>query len=320
MKFNNRPVTFFTENFMIWFKNAIIYQIDNNDNNALLNRDRLEAAVKSVPFTACGSLDTEKMGWVSPYNDKNQNDFIIDVQGQLLLRIKKETKVLPSPVIKQALLEKIDKQEQALSRRLTKNEKATLKDEVMIDLTPRAFSKYTHCWVWIDTVNKRIIFDASSFKQAEDILAILRKEMGALALTPLSIEKPLEQIMTIWVREKLKFAPFILGDQAELKDPLECNGVINCKNQEITSAEMSVHFDSGKWVTKLKIIDERGVSYVLHSNFTFKQIRFDPNILDENEYIPVEYKTARVEADFFLMSKTLSNSINDIKNVFEQII
>lgn len=73
---------------MVWFKNAIIYQINNN---ALFNRDKLEEAVKSVPFTPCGSLDTEKIGWVSPYNDNNQNDFIIDVQGQLLLRIKKIT-------------------------------------------------------------------------------------------------------------------------------------------------------------------------------------------------------------------------------------
>ena len=304
---------------MVWFKNAIIYQIDNNDNNALLNRDRLEAAVKSVPFTACGSLDTEKMGWVSPYNDKNQNDFIIDVQGQLLLRIKKETKVLPSPVIKQALLEKIDKQEQALSRRLTKNEKAKLKNEVMIDLTSRAFSKYTYCWVWIDTVNKRIIFDASSFKQAEDILSVLRRELGALALTPFYIERPLDQILTTWVREKLKFAHFILGDQAELKDPLEGNGIISCRNQEITSDEMMIHFDSGKRITKVKIIDERGVNFSICNNDTFKQIKFEPDILDENEDIGADEYDKKLAADFFIMANILSKTIEDIKNILVSI-
>ena len=305
---------------MVWFKNAIIYQIDN-DNNTLLNRHKLEEAVKSVPFTPCSSLDTEKIGWVSPYNDKNQNDFIIDVQGQLLLRIKKETKLLPATVIKQALLEKIDKQEQALGRKPTKNEKAKLKDEVKIDLIARAFSKCTHYWVWIDTINKRIILDASSFKQAEDILAILRKEMGALALslTPLSIEKPLEQIMTIWAREKLKFAHFILGDQAELKDPLEGNGIISCKNQEITSDEMMIHFDSGKWITKVKIIDERGVNFSLCNNYTFKQIKFEPSILDENEDIGADEFDKKLEADFFIMANVLSKTIEDIKNILVSI-
>lgn len=301
---------------MLWFKNAIIYQLNND---TLLDKNAIEKAIKSVPFTPCGNIDTMKMGWVSPYSDNYHDDFIVDMQGHLLLRIKKETKLLPAPVIKQALLEKIDKQEQALSRKLTKNEKATLKDEVMIDLMPRAFSKYNHYWLWIDTINKRIILDTSSFKQAEDILAILRKELGALALTPLSIEKPLEQIMTTWVKEKLNFAPFILGDQAELKDPLEGNGIISCKNQDITSDEMMIHFDSGKWITKVKIIDERGVNFIVNNDLTLKRIKFDSSVLDENEDIGADEFDKKLEADFFIMANLLSTTINDFYIVINKI-
>ncbi len=294
---------------MLWFKNAIIYQL-NNDN--LLDKQTIEQALKSASFSPCGNLDTTKMGWVSPYNDNNLDDFIIDMQGHLLLRIKKETKILPAPVIKQALIDKIDKQEKALSRKLSKNEKATLKDEVMFDLMPRAFSKYNHYWLWIDTENRRIIIDCSSFKLAEDILAILRKELGSLALTPLSIDKPLEKIMTNWVKEKLNFPPFILGDEAELKDPLEGNGIINCKKQDITSDEMLVHLDSGKWVTKLKIIDERGTNFIINPDFTLKKVKFDSIIMDENEDIGSDEFDKRLEADFYIMANTLSNSINDL--------
>ncbi len=302
---------------MLWFKNAIIYQL-NNDN--LLNKQTIENALKSTSFSPCGNLDTSKMGWVSPYNDNNLDDFIIDMQGHLLLRIKKETKILPAPVIKQALNEKIDKQEKALSRKLSKNEKATLKDEVMIDLMPRAFSKYNYYWLWIDTQNKRIIIDCSSFKLAEDILAILRKELGALALTPLSIEKPLEKIMTTWVKEKLSFPPFILGDEAELKDPLEGNGIISCKNQDITSDEMLVHLDSGKWISKLKIVDERGINFIINPDLTLKKIKFDSVILDENEDIGSDEFDKRLEADFYIMANTLSNSINDLYITINKIV
>lgn len=302
---------------MLWFKNAIIYQLNSD---SLLDKAVIEEALKSAPFTPCGNLDTSKTGWVSPYNDNNNEDYIVDMQGHLLLRIKKESKILPAPVIKQALLEKIDKQEQALSRKLTKNEKATLKDEVMIDLMPRAFSKYNHYWLWIDTHNKRIVIDCSSFKQAEDILAILRKQLGALALTPLSIDNPLEQVMTTWVKEKLNFAPFLLGDQAELKDPLEGNGIISCKNQDITSDEMLVHFESGKWISKIKIIDERGVNFIVNSDLTLKRIKFDSAILDENEDIGSDEMDKRLEADFFIMANTLANTINDFYITINQII
>lgn len=302
---------------MLWFKNAIIYQLNND---SLLNKEIIEKAVKSHPFIPCGNLDNNKMGWVSPYHDNNQDDFIVDMQGHLLLRIKKETKILPSPVIKQALLEKIDKQEQVLNRKLTKNEKATLKDEVMIDLMPRAFSKYNYYWLWIDTNNKRIIVDCNSFKQAEDILAILRKELGSLALTPWSIDKPLEQIITTWVKEKLNFPPFILGNQAELKDPLEDNGIVVFKNQEITGEEILVHFTSGKWVTKVQIIDERGVSFIVNTDLTFKRIKFDAVILDENEDISSDESDKRLEADFFIMASTLANTINDFYIIINQIV
>lgn len=302
---------------MLWFKNAIIYQL-NNDN--LLNKQTIENALKSALFSPCGNLDTSKMGWVSPYDDNNLDDFIVDMQGHLLLKIKKETKILPAPVIKQALNEKVDKQEKALSRKLSKNEKATLKDEVIIDLMPRAFSKYNHYWLWVDIENKRIIIDCSSFKLAEDILAILRKELGALALTPLSIEKPFEKIMTTWVREKLSFPPFILGDEAELKDPLEGNGIISCKNQDITSDEMLIHLDSGKWVTKLKIIDERGINFIINPDLTLKRIKFDSIILDENEDIGSDEFDKRLEADFYIMANTLSSSINDLYIIINKIV
>ena len=302
---------------MIWFKNAIIYQLNND---TLLYKNAIEKAVTSALFTPCGGLDTEKMGWVSPYNDPNIGDVIVDMQGHLLLRIKKETKIVPSPVIKQALLEKINKLEQALSRRLTKNEKATQKDVVMIDLISRAFSKYTHYWVWIDTINKRIIFDTSSFKQAEDILAILRKEMGALALTPLSTEKPLEQILTIWAEGELGVPYFKLGDQAELKDPLEGNGIISCKNQDITSSEMMVHFDSGKCLTKVKIIDERGVNFIVNSDFSIKQIKFDSSVLAENADFGVDEFDKRLEADFLIMANVLSKTINDLRITLDAIL
>lgn len=299
----------------MFFKNAIVYECSNPEVLNNINNELLQ----EITFKPCGSIDTVKGGFVSPID--NPDELMLNVQGHILLRYKIEQKVLPPAVIKQTLLEKIDKQEKLLKRKLTKSEKATLKDEVLIDLLPRAFSKYDHYWLWVDTKNKRIIIESSNFKLAENILSLLRKELGILALSPLSLDTPLEQMMTKWVKENLSFPPLALGDQVELQDLHDDvnSSIINCKNQEITSDEIRVHLDFGKWVTKLKICDGRGVSYVLNKNFIFKQIKFDLDIVDENEDIPIEDKTERLKANFFLISKILSNSINDIKQVFEKI-
>ena len=126
--------------------------------------------------------------------------------------------------------------------------------------------------------------------------------------------------MSTWVREKLKFAHFILGDQAELKDPLEGNGIISCRNQEITSDEMMIHFDSGKRITKVKIIDERGVNFSICNNYTFKQIKFEPDILDENEDIGADEYDKKLAADFIIMANVLSKTINDLHTTLDTIL
>lgn len=300
---------------MIWFKNAIIYQFNKE---TLLDVVKIEQALKEHIFVPCGSLDSSKMGWVSPYNDANEIE-LINVQDQLLLKMKKETKLLPSTVVKKALNEKIEQQEHALNRKLKKTEKLALKDDVFIDLIPRAFSKYQYYWLWIDSVNRRLIVDTSSYKMAEEIIAVLRKSLGSLALTPLSIKKPVEQVLTTWVKEQLTFPPLALSDEIELKDPLEGNGIVRCRQQDIDSDEIKIHISAGKLVTKMKVTDANGIAFIINKDLSLKQIKFDPTLQDKNEDFLPEEKAKRLEADFCLMNNTLSNSINELTKAITQI-
>lgn len=302
---------------MLWFKNAIVYQL-NKDN--LFDTQAITNAVNACPFVPCGNTDSMRSGWVSPFGESQDNPLVLDNNGQMLLRLKKEIKILPSSVIKQALAEKVTQQEQLFNRKLKKAEKLSLKDEVYIDLLPRAFSKYQFFWLWIDTVNKRVIVDSSSFKQAEDILALLRKEMGTLALTPYASDTPLEKTLTKWVKESLSFPPIILGDEIELKDAVEDSIVVKCKNQEINSQEIFVHIDSGKQISKLKLLDERGVSFILNRDYTLKRIKFDNAILDKNEDFLPEESNAKLEADFMLMISQLTDTFKSMQKIIEEII
>ena len=69
----------------------------------------------------------------------------------------------------------------------------------------------------------------------------------------------------------------------------------------------------------MKIVDERGVNFIVNSDLTFKRIKFDSIILDENEDISSDEFDKRLEADFFIMSKVLSNTINDFSTVINKI-
>lgn len=84
--------------------------------------------------------------------------------GQIIVCARKEEKILPTPVVKQALEAKIFKLEAEQGRKL-KNRKDSLKDEVLHSLLPRAFSRFSQTMMWIDTVNGLIMVDCASAKK-----------------------------------------------------------------------------------------------------------------------------------------------------------
>ena len=198
---------------MLWFKNLMVYRLSRDIE---LRAEEMEKQLAELTFTPCGSQDMAKTGWVSPMGS-HSDALTHTANGQIIICARKEEKILPSPVIKQALEAKIQKLEADQGRKLKKTEKDSLKDEVLHSLLPRAFSRFSQTMMWIDTVNGLIMVDCASAKKAEDTLALLRKTLGSLPVVPLTLENPIELTLTEWVRSGTVAQGFQLLDEAELK-------------------------------------------------------------------------------------------------------
>lgn len=164
------------------WKNITIYKLSRE-----ADLTDLEDKKKMILFTPCGSQDMAKFGFVSPFGD-NSEVIAMHGNGFILVEAKRETKILPPPVIQRAIQEKIEKLEQEQARKLKKTEKDSLKDEVLHSLLPRAFSKFSVIQAIYDGSTKRIYINASA-RQAEDMLALMRKSLGSLPAVPLSMAK-----------------------------------------------------------------------------------------------------------------------------------
>lgn len=296
---------------MLWFKNILVYRLNKE---IALSMDELEQQLASLAFTPCSSQDMTRTGWVSPMGDRG--DAFIHVAGkQVILCARKEDKILPATVIKQAVQEKVEKLEGEQGRKLKKTEKATLKDEVVHTLLPRAFSKFSQTFLWLDLEKQLIIIDSGSAKRAEDNLALLRKTLGSLPVVPLNFNESVELKMTEWVRSGELPAGFSLMDEAELKAVLEEGGVIRCKKQELVSDEIATHIEAGKFVTKLSIDWEERLQFMLCDDGSIKRIKFSETLREQNDDIDKADFAQRFDADFVLMTGELSALIERVTEV-----
>ncbi|EAQ4429523.1 recombination-associated protein RdgC [Salmonella enterica] len=289
---------------MLWFKNLMVYRLSRD---ITLRAEEMEKQLASMTFTPCGSQDMAKMGWVPPMGS-HSDALTHTANGQIIICARKEEKILPSPVIKQALEAKIQKLEADQGRKLKK----TVKDEVLHSLLPRAFSRFSQTMMWIDTVNGLIMVDCASAKKAEDTLALLRKSLGSLPVVPLALENPIELTLTEWVRSGTVAQGFQLLDEAELKAMLEDGGVIRAKKQDLVSDEIAVHIEAGKVVTKLALDWQQRIQFVMCDDGSIKRLKFCDELRDQNEDIDREDFAQRFDADFILMTGELAALIQSL--------
>lgn len=295
---------------MNFFKNAIIYRLTNP--MALMTQlPTLEDSLCAFQFNPCGSQDMARTGWI-PATEQHHT-LVHQANGQYLLTLQKQEKIIPGPVIKQHLNARITKLEAEQARKLKKIEKDALKDEVLHSLLPRAFVKNSRTQLWIDITNGLIVVDASSAKRAEDALALLRKSLGSLPVVPLTMENPVELTMTEWVKlGKVPGDYFAMGDSAELKAILTDGGVARVKKQDLTSDEIATHIEAGKVVTKLAMDWQQRVTFTLIDSATLNRLKFCDELLDQNDDIDLEDSLARFDADFVLMTGELQALIKQL--------
>ena len=293
----------------LWFKSLQIYRMSRD---IALDAAEMQRQMAQFVFSPCGSQDMAKTGWVSPMGKFGTEKLVHAAGHQLLICAKREEKILPAPVIKQELADKIEQLQNEQHRKLKKTEKDSLKDEVLHSLMPRAFSRFTQTFMWIDLDNRLIMVAAVSAKKAEDMLALLRKSLGSLPVVPLTMETPIELTLTEWVRSGQTPAGFALQDEAELKAILEEGGTIRCKKQALVSDEISSHIENGKLVTQVSMDWQERVSFQINDAFTLKKLKPSDTLADQNDDIDREDFAARFDADFILVTSEYSALISNL--------
>lgn len=281
----------------MWFNNLLCYRFSSP---FTVDAEQLETALQQDVFRPCNSQEVSTFGWAKPLGKKGE---LLHHAGQrsFLVCAKKEEKVIPGTVVKEALDDKVAQVEAAESRPVRKKEKQQLKEDIIAALLPRAFSKSSTTFAFIDLDNQYIIVNSGSFGRAEDLLALLRKSLGSLPVLPVFSGVDIATKLTSWLKQAKGEGEFILGQQAELKDLGEDAGTVTLKNQQLDSDEVQLHIENHKFANKVELIYADRISFTLQQDGIVKRLKATDTLKEQAPEFSKEEWLAKFDSDFALM-------------------
>ncbi|WP_193091400.1 recombination-associated protein RdgC [Halomonas colorata] len=291
----------------MWFKHLHLYRLHGAPE---LDSTTLSDALQAHAAKPLGNADARRLGWTAPAGRLSGGQLLHEIQGQRLLSVLRQERLLPASVVKEEVDEQVADIEAREGRKVTRKEKTALKEQVTEALLPRAFVRSQKIDLWWDTRRHLIGINASSRTRAEDLLDLLRETLGSLKATPLSSQTLPIRAMTTWLGDPAsRPADLQLGDQVELKAKGD-DGVLRARQVDLDSDEIQQLLESGRQASKLAMSLEGRLSFVLHDDLALKSLRFGDALIEEADHADDgDDALARLETDFILMAQALSDDV-----------
>jgi recombination associated protein RdgC len=295
----------------MWFRNLQLYRLLETPE---LEPEALETRLAEHAFQPCGGLDTHRVGWDAPLGRRGRQLQHI-TQGRVMLCLRREDRLLPATVVREALEEKVEEIEQREGRPVGRKEKTRLKDEIVVDLLPRAFTRSQRLYAYIDPRADLIVVDAATPRKAEELLNLLRDTLGSLRVQPLRVSQSPARVMTQWAEGRAP-ADFVPGDECELKEPVDNGAVIRARKLDLSGDDIQGHLEHGMQVTRLAVEWKDRLRCVLGDDLVIRRLRFTDGVMEAAAEVDAEDAAARFDADFALMSGELADFIPRLIEVF----
>ncbi len=296
----------------MWFKNLYLLRLAES---FAIEAETLQAALASKPFLGCGKEQREANGWVSPFG-RHSEQLLHAVNGYYLLTMAQQERLLPSTVIREELEERVAALETKESRKLSKREKKDLREQIEFELLPQAFTRTRKMDAWLDPAQHWMVINTSSASQAERLTKLLRTSVDSLPVTPPKTDNPPSGLMTQWLKQNELPAPFILGEECELRSQGDDKSIAVFKRHELSTEEVHSNLAAGKVVSKLGLIWDNKISFVLTDELQLRRVKFLDVLEDNLKEIDPQSAEERLDIEFSLMTGEVTKLLTDLMHCF----
>ena len=290
------------------FKNLMLFRIEPSWSKTTA---QIEAGLAQMRFRECSPTQEKSVGWSEPRGEKHAM-LVESIGGQLMLRLTMEAKVLPSSVVKRRTDERVEKIEETTGRKLSRMEKKDLREETLLDLLPKAFTRIANTTVWIDQAARLLVMDVAGQSKADEVVAVLLRSLDGLVITQVQTKSAPGSQMAAWLLSHEAPGRFDVDRECELKATDDSEGVVRYSKHTLNVEEVRKHIQSGKMVTKLALTWNGRVSLVLNDVLQVKKLKFLDGVLDGPDSASKDNDEDRFDSDVTLVTGELSKLIPEL--------
>ena len=283
------------------FRNLILYKLKPFTGEL----DALIEQFERIPARECGATEPTAQGWGRALP---AGDACIHVAGDhWLIRLCTEQKILPGSAVKKDLNKRVELISEQQGYRPGKKQIKDMKEQLTLELLPKAFSRDSHTYAWLNHKEGWLAIDAGSAKKADEFIGLLLKTTDLLSLAPLNLAAPPHQAMIEWIDSGLAPDGFTLDQECELCEPVEGKPTVRYKAWNLDKPEVKALVRAGALPLKLAMSFGETVSFVLTNTFEIKRIKVT---LAEQEHSSYEDRRHQEETNFFLTVQELSRMLS----------
>lgn len=296
----------------MWFKQLQLFQLADKFDYSIEN---FMASLEQLLFKPCLPSIPSTMGWVTLLDEEGA-PLVRSVNQCVMFCLQIEEKILPTGVIHQALINKIKQIEVSENRKVRNKEKFSLKDDIIMTLLPRAFSKLTRVYAYIDARYHYLVLGTANTLKTEQFLSFFKKTMGE-KIHPFELKK-LAPLMTHWLKEKSYPSSLAIEKSCVLQDAKQQNRMIRCQQQDLFASSIQALIKDGCEAKQLALTWQDQVNFILADDFSLRRIQFQDEIQEQVKELEPETKQHQLDADFLIMSATLSGLLNELLALFSK--
>jgi recombination associated protein RdgC len=296
----------------MWFKQVQLFQLTPSKRYSLMDicekLGKLEYE-ECLPFMPYGA------GWVSPIDEEGA-PLVQSLNSYMMICLQIEEKILPLIVIRQELVKKIKLIESLENKKVGQKEKYALKDEIVATLLPRAFSKLTKIYAYIDIKNNWLLLGTVNARKTEQFISAFKKTFGD-NINYFQIKK-LSAIMTSWLKNQDYSSSFSIEKSCVLQDVNYQGRVIRCQQQNLFASSIQALIKDGCEIKQLALNWQDHIDFVLLDDLSLQSIRFKDEIIEQVKEMEAGTKQQQFNAEFLIMTETLDGLLKDLLNSFAE--